>query len=353
MTGQTFEAYAQKTFLPYVKTFLRSAERVDVVWDVYIKKSLKQFARGKRGKGKKQRRRVVASVPVPGNWQEFLRVDDNKTELFGFLAQYLVQLHVQDKVVITAKGENALSNNPLINISDLGPCTHEEADTRMILHIAHARRNGYHNILIRTVDTDVVVLAIAARQQLGEGELRLLFGTGRNSCYISVNTIADRIGETWSPLFHALMGCDTVSAFVGKGKKTAWESWKAYPDIATTFVSLVDNPFSLDENQEVHMQKIERFIVIMYERASSLVSVNEARRHLFTKKGRDIQAIPPTYAALYQHVRRAVLQGGHCWGQALAVSPTLPSPVDWGWKIQANTNHFGLVYLKLRNLLVN
>ena len=28
------------------------------------------------------------------------------------------------------------------------------------------------------------------------------------------------------PLFHAIIGCDTVSSFHGKGKKTAWEMWK-------------------------------------------------------------------------------------------------------------------------------
>ena len=88
-----------------------------------------------------------------------------------------------------------------------------QADTRMILHIAHARRNGYCNILIRTVGTDVVVLVIAALQQLG-GEFRLLFGTGRHLYYISVSNIVDKIiGETWSKglsIFHALTGCDSV-----------------------------------------------------------------------------------------------------------------------------------------------
>jgi len=42
-------------------------------------------------------------------------------------------------------------------------------------------------------------------------------------------------------------------------------------------------------------------------------------------------ADPTDKAALEQHVRRAVYQGGHVWGQALVPAPTLPSPTDWGW----------------------
>lgn len=30
----------------------------------------------------------------------------------------------------------------------------------MLLHVAHAARNGHHKIMIQTVDTDVVVLAV-------------------------------------------------------------------------------------------------------------------------------------------------------------------------------------------------
>ena len=28
------------------------------------------------------------------------------------------------------------------------------------------------------------------------------------------------------PMFHAFTGCNTVSAYCGRGKKTAWNTWK-------------------------------------------------------------------------------------------------------------------------------
>ena len=32
-----------------------------------------------------------------------------------------------------------------------------------------------------------------------------------------------------------------------------------------------------------------------------------------------------------QHLKRAVCQEGHCWGQAFEVAPDMTSPIDWGW----------------------
>ena len=56
-----------------------------------------------------------------------------------------------------------------------------------------------------------------------------------------------------------------------------------------------------------------------------------ARQQLFTRKSRSIDNIPPTEAALMQHLKRAVYQGSHVWGQAFVSSPELPSPSQWGW----------------------
>ena len=54
------------------------------------------------------------------------------------------------------------------DITALAPCNHEEADTSIKLHAAAAMKCGHHKILIRTVDTDVVVLAVWVAQELHE-----------------------------------------------------------------------------------------------------------------------------------------------------------------------------------------
>lgn len=82
-TAKTFQDYADRVFLPYVKSHLQKTNRLDIVRDCYILDSLKDTTRQRRGKG--IRRRVMPTTALPKHFKDFLRVGDNKTELFGFL----------------------------------------------------------------------------------------------------------------------------------------------------------------------------------------------------------------------------------------------------------------------------
>lgn len=219
------------------------------------------------------------------------------------------------------------------DISYLSPCTHEEADTRLLLHATDAGRNGYQKVMIRTVDTDVVVLCISLFTQMNLQELWIAFGTGKNFRFIPVHTIVQALGPEKAIsllMFHSFTGCDQVSFFMGKGKKTAWETTKIYPDVVEAFASLGRVP-PTEQILNNYMPTIERFVVLMYDRTSSCTSVDDIRRELFTQKARSIDLLPPTSAALYQQAKRASYQAGHCWGQSLIRDPELPSPSDWGW----------------------
>ena len=72
---------------------------------------------------------------------------------------------VTEKQLITTNGPE-VSCNLVRDTSNLAPCAHEEADTRMMLHLADAVTVGLEKILIRTVDTDVVTLAISAATRM-------------------------------------------------------------------------------------------------------------------------------------------------------------------------------------------
>ena len=79
---------------------------------------------------------------------------------------------------------SVLSKPPLLDPDSLSPCTHEEADTRLLLHANHAALHGHLKTLIRIVDADVVVLAVSVAAALGAGyELWLAFGTLKHFCY--------------------------------------------------------------------------------------------------------------------------------------------------------------------------
>ncbi len=75
--------------------------------------------------------------------------------------------------------------------------------------------------------------------------------------------------------------------------------------------------------------KLERFVVIMYCRTSGDMNVNTAWMILFSQMSRNIDNIPPTQAALDQHIKRSSYQSGHVCGLSLEVQPELPDVTDW------------------------
>ena len=79
---------------------------------------------------------IVAETVIPGNWLDFLHMDSNKTELFKFLSDALFKSYNQEKQLVITDGESVLSKPPLCDLASnsLSPCSHEEADTRMLLH---------------------------------------------------------------------------------------------------------------------------------------------------------------------------------------------------------------------------
>lgn len=84
------------------------------------------------------------------------------------------------------------------------------------------------------------------------------------------------------------------------------------------------------------MEIVERFVVLLYDRASTKNRVNEACQQLFAQKETGLDAIPPAQAALLQHTKRAAYQAGHCRGQARKPHPQLPCPRNWGWSPSAD-----------------
>ena len=139
---------------------------------------------------------------------------------------------------ITTNGSEVVCIPPQ-DTSHLAPSNHEEADTRMILHLADAINKGFNKILLRTVGTDVVVLSVAAAAKVAIQELWIVFRMGKNFRYIPVHKIVASIGPAKSqalPMFHAYTGCDTVSTFATRGKKSAWDTWRAYEEVTKIFL---------------------------------------------------------------------------------------------------------------------
>ena len=87
-----------------------------------------------------------------------------------------------DQPLIVTDGANVLCAPPR-DTSNIAPCNHEEADSRVMVHVGDAAMQGFRKILVRTVDTDVVVLTVSNVQQLAQTkqiELWIAFGCGQD-----------------------------------------------------------------------------------------------------------------------------------------------------------------------------
>jgi hypothetical protein len=171
-------------------------------------------------------------------------------------------------------------------------------------------------------------------------------GTGNNRRKIDVNKIASAIGVDVAaalPAFHAFTGCDTVSAFVGKGKKRLFDlmckesrhvlAFKVLGSSATD----IPNAFESD---------LEKFVCSMYGCPKG-TNTGAVRYQLFQSRygarmsqlfssgsvsGVDLSLLPPAAGCLRCHVKRANFQS-YIWTHAHIRNPVLPSPVGCGWRL--------------------
>ena len=113
-------------------------------------------------------------------------------------------------------------------------------NTRLILHALHGSCNCYNKISIVTVDTDVIVICLYHFHSFNLQELWVKFGVGKNRRYFPIHQKASlmKCEEVCKglPFWYSLTGCDTVSMFAGRGKKSAWNTWESFLAIIKTFI---------------------------------------------------------------------------------------------------------------------
>ena len=190
-------------FLPHITKLLNNASRVDIVWVTYIPTNIKADRREKRGKGVRQN---VAGkeISYQAIGKVFLREEANKEELFHFLSEKVASSYFDNNKEIYA----TFGTGAVVAVgTDIGllPCNHEEADTRIGL--------------IRTVDTDVIVILLGNFISSYPSELMLtlggIWGWKTSDNYWHINEVHSKQGPEKSlslPFFHNFSGCDTTSS---------------------------------------------------------------------------------------------------------------------------------------------
>ena len=123
--------------------------RVDVVFDSYKNEhSIKSFERARRKSSDVIEVKIMnASSPLPKDWKRFMSGTKNKDNLTNFLCEEWCtsaqKKLTQNQLLILGGGfadsteVRAIRNEEVVSL-DILKSTQEEADTRLILHAAHA-----------------------------------------------------------------------------------------------------------------------------------------------------------------------------------------------------------------------
>ena len=144
-------------------------------------------------------------------------------------------------------------------IAQLTNCSHEEADTRIFLHASYIANTCENSIIIKSPDTDVLVIGIALDSIVGSS--RLYFNTGRDEHVrtIHVQSIKQHLGDAVTNALiglHCFTGCDSVSAFYGKGKVKPFKLVQQDPVFCCAF-QLLGEAFAVSEDT---VATIEAFV---------------------------------------------------------------------------------------------
>ena len=216
------------------------------------------------------------------------------------------------------------------NIPEL-ESSHEEADTRMILHTKHASGP----VVVHVDDTDVMVLLLMHSDLLGTVYMRT--GRGSKVRAIPVAPIKEKFLKQLSPGItahnfleslcglHALTGCDPVSSLSGKGKAKAFKLAMKKQKFVKTLADLESSWELSDETLDV----VEDF---------KCQDINLLRYSLYCAKGGKVEpeALPPCRSSLKLHVLRANYQSA-IWRHVVFPQPNVPSPHGHGWDICEDT----------------
>ena len=117
-------------------------------------------------------------------------------------------------VLVTSDSKNDLF--PLL------PSSHKETDPRIFVYLIHEAQNGIKRVLIKTIDTDVVVITRVHFLDLEIDGLWVEFGAARKKRWLAIHVYVQHLGKQrcLALLFwYAFIGCDTVSSFNGRRKK--------------------------------------------------------------------------------------------------------------------------------------
>lgn len=288
------------------------AKRIHLVFDTYNTNSLKNAERKRRGDFTVDFK-VSGARKVP-KFKEFIKSSSNKQSLLNYLTNYFLEkgpslLDNEEEIIIAGGFKNTEScflitkNGKPQNLERLNS-NQEEADTRIILHVLNDLPT-YNAILVKSVDTDILILLIyyyCIIPEMNGHNVFMQLGHSKNTHFVNVSEIVANIGQKVCIKLlaaHCLTGCDTTNALYKIGKKTAFDVLYKHVDNLEDLERLPE----LSEENAVNVS--QQYILLLYKNnMPEIRNLNELRYRLTQSTNRSASELPPTDDAFKQHLKR-------------------------------------------------
>ena len=321
----TFGKISQTIF--YGLCNISVSQRIDVVFDRYVTPSIKDYERETRADGETNRPYVISGPDQkrPHDFLKALRNNNFKTALVRYLVHSwhddaLVNILGTKTLFVTCDDKcfsfnvvnNAMAKHEIVSMKSGA----EEADYRMLFHAASFPSPA--NIVIRTVDTDVLCITLGIRKYLPvDSHIWLEIGHYSDNTleFVDTDAIYGFLGEKMSdalPALHVFTGSDYTPSFYKKGKIRPLQLLRKHEDIQVAFASLGSSEDINCNTKEL----IEKFVCLMYSQPKRVVQVSDARFNHFMKsyklkndnfesiKGCDASSMPLSLPSLRQKIKR-------------------------------------------------
>ena len=139
-------------------------------------------------------------------------------------------------------------------------------------------------------DTDVFVILLGFAKQI-KCNISMKRGSQSRTQYIDIRKMNLSLGNNLCEAllgYHAFTGCDTVSAFCGRGKTKPLKILMKHDKILQIFTNLGKG---WDISQET-LDTLKAFVCRMYVPSSKKVSVNDLQYELFVSKRGRLTQVP-------------------------------------------------------------
>ena len=209
-------------------------------------------------------------------------------------------------------------------------CHHEEADDRIMFHLAHGVKvDKYQNIMISSPDTDVLICAtynLTTLLHFGLQQLWFVTGKSNNRKSIPLHKTLELLDPDVVdilPALHALTGCDSTNKVATKLSAVR---------LAREGGNSLLHSFGRGTFTDEILYDSEKFLVKCISPKSISDTFDDLRYEVYhDKKFKfDLVKFPPTSKTIKEHIKRAYFQC-HLWQHASYIPSITLNPLEYGY----------------------